>query len=61
MNGFSIIYFEKFSNQDFISNLNNIKNITFDMDVEPIFSKKRHIIRKNIFIMKIIKRMNKIS
>lgn len=41
-----IKYFEKYRDEGFLSSMNIAKTIAHDMDVEPIFPKKRRVIRK---------------
>ena len=43
-------YFEKYRDEGFTTSMDVAKNLAFEMDVEPIFSTKRRVIRKKYFV-----------
>ncbi|XP_044365589.1 zinc finger MYM-type protein 1 [Triticum aestivum] len=45
----AISFFKKYRNDGFTSNVNIAKSIASDMDIDPIFPVKRHVIRKKHF------------
>jgi len=43
-----LLFFEKYRDDGFTSNMNATKSVALDMDVEPIFPTKHRVIRKQI-------------
>lgn len=44
-----LLYFENYREESFTKIMNFVKSVTLEMNVEPIFPTKRHVIRKKYF------------